>query len=143
MAASACPPVPPACPLLFLVGSRRWGYSGNLTLSAHQRIHIRGNEWEHPRTQQHCQGAGDARLCQVSAGGLLALLLPFKDSSLDTTEGVMDAPRFAALCPRLLPHPWGVTWLGSGGIYLYWQDWEGVIKLSVTRRPPRRGGCSL
>lgn len=145
-AVSARPPVHPACHLLPLVGL--WDYRGDPTLSTHQRIHIRGNGCEHPRTQEHCQGAGDARLCQGSAGGLLGLPLPLKDACFDGSRGVMDAPGFAALCPRLLPRPWaGIeashSRRGPGGIYLHWQDWESVIKLSIAVRPLRRGGCSL
>lgn len=128
-------------------GAGHWGHSGDPTLSTHQRIHIRGNGWEHPRMQEQCQGAGDARLCQVSARGLLGSPLPLKNASFDTSGGVMDAPRFAALCARLLPHPWaGIeasrSWPGPGGIYLHWQDWESVIKLSIAKRPLRRGGRS-
>lgn len=85
----------PRCPLLFLAGTRALGCAGDPTLSAQQRIHIRGSGWEHPRTQERCQGAGDARLCQVSVGGLQGPPLPS-----DTGRGAMDAPELAALCPR-------------------------------------------
>lgn len=84
------------CPSSWGLG--RWDYSGDPTLSTHQRIHIRANGWEHPRTQEQCQGAGDARLCQVSAGGLLPLPRPLKDASLDPSREVMGLPRSVPSC---------------------------------------------
>lgn len=54
-------------------GLGRWGYSGEPALSTAQGIHIRGKGWEPPRGQEQRQGAGDARLCQLSAGTAAAL----------------------------------------------------------------------
>lgn len=47
----------------------------------------------------------------------------------------MDSAKFAALCPRLLPHPWAASHSRLGGIYLSWHDWESVTTLSMAKRP--------
>ena len=105
--------------------SSSWGggYSGDPTLIIHQRIHIRGSRWEHPGMQEPYKGAGDAQLCQLSAGGLPGLQLSLKDASMGTSRGVLDASGFAAL-PSRCPHRWAdieapSCWLRAGGIYLY------------------------
>lgn len=49
--------------------------------------------------------------------------------------------------PSHCPHPRAgtgpATLLRAGGIYLYWEHWESIMKLSITQWPPGRGSCSL
>lgn len=102
-------------------GPGRWEYP------THQRIHIRGNGWEHPRTQERCQGAGDA---QVSAGGLLVVPLLLKDASSDTRRGWTRPgwPRSVPACCPIRgqasrnPRP---AWVRS--IRLYWHSTGRVL----------------
>lgn len=56
----------------------------------------------------------------------------------------MDAPRLAALCARLLPHPWAgieesTAGLGPEHSFVLALYWESVIKRSMAKRALRRG----